>query len=88
MKRSAAVRRKAGADVVFVELKNSPTILDDLKRVTSGIDAPCLVNIDGGGKLGKMNVPEIEALGFRIAILGIGIPIPSMDDAVLALLTV
>ena len=65
--------RKAGADVVFVELKNSPTILDDLKRVTSGIDAPCLVNIDGGGKLGKMSVPEIEALGFRIAIFpGLG----------------
>ena len=60
--------RNAGADVVFVELKNSPTILDDLKRVTSEIEAPCLVNIDGGGKLGELTVPEIAALGFRIAI--------------------
>ncbi len=60
--------RKAGADVVFVELKNSPTILDDLRRVTAETDAPCLVNIDGGGKLGALTVPEIEVLGFRIAI--------------------
>ncbi len=65
--------RKAGADVVFVELKNSPTIIDDLKRVTAESGAPCLVNIDGGGKLGELTVPEIEALGFRIAIFpGLG----------------
>ncbi len=60
--------RKAGADVVFVELKNSPNILEDLKRVTAESGAPCLVNIDGGGKLGELTVPEIEQLGFRIAI--------------------
>lgn len=65
--------RKAGADVVFVELKNSPTILEDLKRVTAESGAPCLVNIDGGGKLGALSVPEIEGLGFRIAIFpGLG----------------
>lgn len=65
--------RKAGADVVFVELKNSPTILEDLKRVTAESGAPCLVNIDGGGKLGELTVPEIEKLGFRIAIFpGLG----------------
>ena len=60
--------RKAGADVVFVELKTSPTVLEDMKRITSEIDAPCLVNIDGGGKLGGLTVPAIEELGFRIAI--------------------
>jgi len=65
--------RKAGADVVFVELKNSPTIIDDLKRTTTEIDAPCLVNIDGGGTLGELSVAEIAALGFRIAIFpGLG----------------
>jgi len=65
--------RKAGADVVFVELKNSPTIIDDLKRVTTEIDAPCLVNIDGGGTLGELSIAEIQALGFRIAIFpGLG----------------
>jgi 2-methylisocitrate lyase-like PEP mutase family enzyme len=60
--------RKAGADVVFVELKTGPSIMQDLKRVTSEVDAPCLVNIDGGGRLSELTVEEIETLGFRIAI--------------------
>jgi 2,3-dimethylmalate lyase len=69
----AAIKRvqafhKAGADVLFVELKTSATILDDMKRITESVDAPFLVNIDGGGKLGELTVPEIEQLGFRIAI--------------------
>ncbi len=69
----AAIKRvqafhKAGADVLFVELKTSPTILEDMRRITGSVDAPCLVNIDGGGKLGELAVPEIEELGFRIAI--------------------
>jgi len=59
---------EAGADVLFVELKTSATILDDLKRVTESVEAPFLVNIDGGGRLGELTVPEIERLGFRIAI--------------------
>ncbi|MGA0025412.1 MAG: isocitrate lyase/PEP mutase family protein [Burkholderiales bacterium] len=80
--------RKAGADVVFVELKNSPTILEDLKRVTAESGAPCLVNIDGGGKLGALTVPEIEGLGFRIAIfpgLGRAIAGYAMHEAFAAL---
>jgi carboxyvinyl-carboxyphosphonate phosphorylmutase len=60
--------RRAGADVVFVELKTGPTILEDLRRVTSEIDAPCLINVDGGGRLAELTVEEIEKLGFRIAI--------------------
>ena len=39
-----------------------------MKRITSSVDGPCLVNIDGGGKLGDLSAAEIEALGFRIAI--------------------
>jgi len=59
---------KAGADVLFVELKTSATILEDMKRITESVDAPFLVNIDGGGRLGELTAPEIERLGFRIAI--------------------
>ena len=66
--RRAQAFRKAGADVCFVELKTSATIEADLKRVTSSVDAPCLVNIDGGGRLGELTVKEVEALGLRIAI--------------------
>ena len=58
---------KAGADVVFAELKMSPTILDDIKRVTSEVGAPCLANI-AGGKLATLGPQELEALGVRIAI--------------------
>ena len=68
-----AIRRvqtyvRAGADVAFVELKSGPTLLDDLKRVTSAVDAPCLVNVDAGGKLGELTAAEIGQLGLRIAI--------------------
>ena len=68
-----AIRRvkayvRAGADVAFVELKSSPTLLDDLKRVASEVAAPCFVNVDGGGKLGELTAAEIEQLGLRIAI--------------------
>jgi 2-methylisocitrate lyase-like PEP mutase family enzyme len=70
---AAAIERakafhKAGADVLFVELKTSPTVIEDMKRITESVDAPFLVNIDGGGKLGELSAPEIEKLGFRIAI--------------------
>ena len=70
---SAAIERvrafhKAGADVLFVELKTGATLLEDMKRVTDSVDAPFLVNIDGGGVLGALAAPEIERLGFRIAI--------------------
>jgi len=68
-----AIRRvkayvRAGADVAFVELKSSPTLLDDLKRVASEVAAPCFVNVDAGGKLGELTAAEIEQLGLRIAI--------------------
>lgn len=70
---AAAIERvkafhKAGADVLFVELKTSPTIIEDMRHVTESVDAPFLVNIDGGGKLGELTAQEIEKLGFRIAI--------------------
>src|SRR5262245_52898898 len=60
--------RKAGADVIFVELKAGPAILDELKRVTAEVDAPCLVNMDAGGKLDELDAEGIRQLGLRIAI--------------------
>jgi 2-methylisocitrate lyase-like PEP mutase family enzyme len=68
-----AIRRgkaylRAGADVIFVEMKSGPTILEDLKRVTSGIDAPCLVNMGAGGRLDTLDFVGIGRLGLRIAI--------------------
>lgn len=59
--------RKAGADVVFVELKGSPKI-EELKRVTKEVGAPCLLNVEEADKVGELTTAEIEKLGFRIAI--------------------
>lgn len=58
----------AGADVVFVELKSSPGIRDELKRVTSETPAPCLVNVEELGELGELTARELDRLGLRIAI--------------------
>jgi 2-methylisocitrate lyase-like PEP mutase family enzyme len=60
--------RKAGADVIFVEMKSGPTILEDLKRVASEVDAPCLVNMGAGGALDELDPAGIGRLGLRIAI--------------------
>lgn len=60
--------RRAGADVIFVELKSSPGIRDELKRVTGEIDAPCLVNVEELGELGELTARELDALGLRLAI--------------------
>jgi 2,3-dimethylmalate lyase len=59
---------KAGADVIFVETKAGPTILDDLKRAATEIGAPCLVNMGAGGKLDELDSEGIGRLGLRIAI--------------------
>lgn len=68
-----AIRRgkafhKAGADVIFVEMKAGPSVLDDFKRVTSEVGAPCLVNMGAGGKLDELDAEGLERLGLRIAI--------------------
>jgi 2-methylisocitrate lyase-like PEP mutase family enzyme len=60
--------RAAGADVIFVEMKSGPSILDDLKRITSEVDAPCLVNMGAGGKLDELDADGIGRLGLRVAI--------------------
>ena len=59
---------KAGADVAFVEIKAGPTILEDLKRIAAAVPAPCLVNVDAGGKMAELTADEIGALGMRLAI--------------------
>lgn len=59
---------EAGADVAFVEMKSSPAMLDNLRRVTAEVRAPCFVNVDAGGALGDLTMDEIDRLGVRVAI--------------------
>ena len=49
-------------------MKSGPAILEDLKRVTSEVDAPCLVNMGAGGRLDELDPDGIGRLGLRIAI--------------------
>jgi methylisocitrate lyase len=49
-------------------MKSGPTLLEDLKRVTSEVDAPCLVNMGAGGRLDELDADGIGRLGLRIAI--------------------
>ncbi|MDH3288425.1 MAG: isocitrate lyase/PEP mutase family protein [Betaproteobacteria bacterium] len=58
----------AGADVIFVELKGSDNVLEELRRVAQAIEAPCLVNVEEAGKVGGVTARELEDMGFRIAI--------------------
>jgi 2,3-dimethylmalate lyase len=60
--------RKAGADVIFVEMKAGPNVLDDFRRVTAEIAAPCLVNMNAGGKLDELDADGLGRLGLRLAI--------------------
>lgn len=65
--------RKAGADVIFVVLQERPNVVEELKRVTAEVDAPCLVVLEEAGKLGELTAAELEQIGFRIAIYpGVG----------------
>jgi 2-methylisocitrate lyase-like PEP mutase family enzyme len=54
--------------VLFVELKSGPNVIEEMTRITASVDAPFLVNVDGGGTLSELPAVEIERLGFRIAI--------------------
>jgi 2-methylisocitrate lyase-like PEP mutase family enzyme len=68
-----AVRRihafvEAGADAVFVELKASPALLDNIRRVADAVAVPCVFNIDSGGALAEMHAGRLHELGIRLAI--------------------
>jgi 2-methylisocitrate lyase-like PEP mutase family enzyme len=68
-----AIRRgrafhRAGADVIFVEMKAGANVLEDFRRVTGEIGAPCLINMGAGGALDELDGPGLERLGVRIAI--------------------
>lgn len=62
----AAAYREAGADVIFVEAPNN---VEEMKRVTSTINAPLLANmVEGGGKTPILPADELKALGYSLAI--------------------
>jgi 2-methylisocitrate lyase-like PEP mutase family enzyme len=63
----AELYRAAGADVLFVE---APRAREDLARIVArlGNALPLLANMVEGGKTPTLPAPELEAIGFAIAI--------------------
>lgn len=57
--------REAGADVIFVE---SPQSRDEMQRVAASIECPLLANMVEGGRTPILPAPELEAMGYRLAI--------------------
>ena len=57
--------REAGADILFVE---APPSEAELGQVPKRMGAPCLANMVEGGKTPILPFPQLEALGFKVAI--------------------
>ncbi len=56
---------EAGADILFLE---APQNVEEMSRFCAGTDRPCMANMVEGGKTPVLPIPELEAIGFRIAI--------------------
>jgi 2-methylisocitrate lyase-like PEP mutase family enzyme len=66
--RRAQAFAREGADAVFVELKASDRILDEIRIVTDKIEVPCMFNLDTGGPLAGLRSAELHTLGIALAI--------------------
>ncbi|WP_457552719.1 isocitrate lyase/PEP mutase family protein [Desulfobacula sp.] len=56
---------RAGADLIFVE---APTTIDQMKMITSRVDAPLLANNIEGGKSPLLSATELEKIGFSAVV--------------------
>jgi 2-methylisocitrate lyase-like PEP mutase family enzyme len=56
---------KAGADILFIE---SPESAEEMERIGRTFDVPLLANMVEGGRTPILSRPELENLGFKIAI--------------------
>jgi 2-methylisocitrate lyase-like PEP mutase family enzyme len=56
---------RAGADILFIE---SPENLAEMEAIARSFDLPLLINMVDGGRTPILGGPELESLGFRIAI--------------------
>jgi 2-methylisocitrate lyase-like PEP mutase family enzyme len=56
----------AGADMAFVEAAQS---LEEVAAIPRLVGGPCLLNIVRGGKTPDVDLPDAQAMGYRLAIL-------------------
>jgi 2-methylisocitrate lyase-like PEP mutase family enzyme len=57
---------EAGADVAFVE---APETMEEVKAVPQLVRGPCLMNVVRGGKSPMVQMDDLQAMGYRIAIV-------------------
>lgn len=57
--------REAGADMIFVE---APDTVEEMKRITSEIDAPTVANLIYGGHTPLLSVQELQNMGFSMVV--------------------
>ena len=63
--RRAEAYAKAGADILFVE---SPESEEEMRRIGQSFDVPLVANMVEKGRTPVLTKPELEALGYKIAI--------------------
>jgi len=68
-----AVRRTrafsaVGADVVFVELKPNPDILNQIRYLKDKVQVPMVVNMDAGDLVRGLHASELKKAGIDLAI--------------------
>lgn len=56
---------EAGADVIFVE---APQTVNEIRIISESIKKPLLINLPEGGKTPILPLPELQEMGYRIAI--------------------
>jgi len=59
------IYREAGADMMFIEA--APAI-DDMRRITSEVDAPLMANMIEGGKTPMLTAEELAGIGYNVVV--------------------
>lgn len=57
-----------GADVVFVELKNNPDILQQIRYLKDNVQVSMVINMDTGGAVRQLRAAELKQAGIDLAI--------------------
>ncbi len=70
---SEAIRRvrafaQEGADAVFVELKESPSLMEDIATIKASVSVPIVVNMDSGGGLAELSFESMKNAGIDLGI--------------------
>jgi 2-methylisocitrate lyase-like PEP mutase family enzyme len=57
---------EAGADIAFVE---APTDLEQVERIASQVEGPCMYNLATGGKSPTLTFSELGTLGYALIVI-------------------